>query len=176
MKIVDIAADIWQELSSPTDMGIPAIAYWLRNNIGKLNTAIYKQYLVDDSTLEVKCLDPNDSTNTLYEEIGQDEVAILKLMYVLHFYDLQIRKNNISYDTKRAIEVTSDGHTVRLVSPTEIGKALYMFRKGLADELKQWINWYRLARATPRQVTGDDTIEGEYVYGRPAYPRVYPGE
>ena len=103
---------------------------------------------------------------------GEDEKAILKLLYVVHYYDMQIRKNMLSYTAGPAIEVTTDGHTVRLVSPTEISKALYMFRKGLGDELKQWINWYRIAKASPMQVTGDDTFEGP-IESRPIYRRTY---
>jgi hypothetical protein len=170
MKIVDIADEIYRELGEPTDVGIPAIAYWLRANVGKLNTAIYKQYFVDEVTLEVMCVDPNDETK--FEEISIDEITILKLLYVVHYYDLQIRKNSLSYNTRSAIEVVSDGHTVRMVSPTEIGKNLYMFRKGLGDDLKQWINWYRLSRSTPRQVAGDDTEQG-WPYIRPIYRRTY---
>lgn len=170
MKTVDIATDIMQDIGNPSDTSIPVIAYWLRANIGKLNTAINKSYFVDSTTLEIKCVDPNDSA--AYEEIGIDEATILKLLYIIHYYDLKIRQNALSYDTRSAIEVTSDGHSVRLVSPTEIGKNLYMFRKGLADDLKQWIIWYRNSRSTPRQVAGDDTSE-ETASLIPPYPRTY---
>jgi len=172
MKVVDIAQEIYEELDKPSDLSVPPIAYWLRANIGKLNTAINKAYFVNDTTLEIMCLNPNDSTNSTYEEIDEDAKAILKLLYHVHYYDTQVRKNMLTYNTSSAIEVTSDGHTVRLVSPTEIGRALYNFRKNLGDELKMWINWYRTAKAVPRQVTGDDTVEGEY-YLKPIYRRTY---
>lgn len=172
MKVVDIASEIFRELGEPTEITIPVIAYWLRSNIGKLNSIVYKQYRVNETTFEVECLNPNDPTNTLYEEIGIDEVALFKLLYIVHYYDLQIRKNMLNYDTRRAIEVSSDGHTVRLASPTEIGKTLYMFRKMITDDLNRWIAWYRLAKSTPRQVVGDDTVEGP-VYTRPMYRRTY---
>lgn len=174
MKVTDIADEVYRELGNPTDTSIPPIAYWFRANVGKLNTAINKEYFVDASTLEVMEPDPNDpnSPPTIFEEIGEDEKAIFKLLYIVHYYDLQIRKNVLSFDTRRAIEVQSDGHSVRLVSPTEIGKTLYMFRKGLADDLKQWITWYRIAHAVARQVAGDDTEAGPDSV-RPIYRRTY---
>ena len=171
MKVVDIATEIYRELGEPTDTSIPPIAYWLRANIGKLNSALNKSYYEDSTTLEIVCVSPDDET--VIEEIGADEVAIFKLIYHIHYYDLLIRRNALSYNTSKAIEMSSDGHTVRLVSPTEVGKALYMFRKNLGDELRQWVNWYRMARATPRQVTGDDTVEQDYYYGRPIYRGSY---
>lgn len=172
MKIVDVADEIWRELGSPPETSIGPIAYWLRTNIGKLNTTTFKQYFEDPTTLEIMCPDPNDSTHTKFEEIGEDEKTIFKLIYILHYYDMQIRKNMLSFNVNKAIEITSDGHTVRLVSPTEVGKSLYMFRKGLADDLQKWITYYRMSRSTPRQVTGDDTVEGpmEVV---PIYRRTY---
>ena len=33
MKVVDIADEVYRELGSPTDLSIPAIAFWLRTNI-----------------------------------------------------------------------------------------------------------------------------------------------
>lgn len=170
MKIVDIADELYRELGEPSDISIPPIAYWLRTNIGRLNTAINKAYYEDPTSLEIVCVDPNDSAQT--EEIGIDEVSIFKLLYHLHYYDLQIRKNMLNFNTRSALEVTSDGHTVRLVSPTEIGKTLHMFRKSLSDDWNRWVNWYRLSRATPRQVVGDDTVEGT-IDARPSYPRIY---
>jgi hypothetical protein len=172
MKVVDIADDIYRDLGEPDDTSIPPIAYWLRNNVGKLNSAINKQYYVDDTSLEILQIDPNDPAKT--EEIGADEVTIFKIIYSIHYWDLTIRKQSLSYNTHKALEITSDGHTVRLVSPTEVGKNLASVRRMLADDLKTWTTWYRVSRATPRQVVGDDTIPGQAYYSsRPPYHRAY---
>ena len=40
MKIVDIADEIYRELGSISTLSIPAIAYWVRGNIGSLNNYI----------------------------------------------------------------------------------------------------------------------------------------
>ena len=37
MKVVDIADEIFRELSEPSTLSIPAIAYWVRSNVGELN-------------------------------------------------------------------------------------------------------------------------------------------
>ena len=40
MKVVDIAEETFRELGEPSTISVPAIATWLRNNIGGLNKAI----------------------------------------------------------------------------------------------------------------------------------------
>jgi hypothetical protein len=158
MKVADLAQEVFSELSSPTDVSIPVIAYWIRGNVGLLNSLICVSYYINNTTQEIERLNPEDETQIL--ELGEDEAAIIKIMYVLHYYDFQIRKNMISYTTSRAVEVTSDGHTVRLASPTEIGKNLYMFRKGMGEDLNKLIHAYKLRKSSPLAVHGNDTVEG----------------
>ena len=56
MKIVDIADELYRELAEPSDLSIPAISFWLRSNIGKLNNLISTAYLIDEDTLEINQL------------------------------------------------------------------------------------------------------------------------
>jgi hypothetical protein len=168
MKIADIASEVYQELGSPTDFSVPVVSYWLRANIGLLNSAINTGFYINPASLEIEQLNSNSSA----VEIDEDEKCILKLMFIVHFYDVQIRKNMLNYSLRPIVELTSDGHTIRVASQTEIGKNLYMFRKGLADELKQYISWYKISRAYAVQVSGDDVIQGA-VASRPIYRRVY---
>lgn len=167
MKVVDIADEIYRELGSPTSLSIPPIAYWVRANIGKVNSAINHSYYVDPTTLEILEENPPGT----FTELGEDEKTILKMLYFLHHIDLQIRQQVLTFNTRRALEITTNGHTVRLVSPTEVGKYFASLRKAYSDDLTQWTNWYRIARATPRQVTGDDTVSGPDYPARPIYTR-----
>jgi hypothetical protein len=153
MKIVDIASEIYQDIGSPSGLSIPVIASWLRNNIGQLNNALNTEYYVNDD-LEVVYLNCDDEEI----EIGQEEVAIFKKIYTIHYYDIEIRKNIISYTNAPVIEVTSDGNSVRRVSVSELGKNLYSFRKNEGDELQNMINQYKIRASKPRQVAGDDTV------------------
>lgn len=153
MKIVDIAAEIYQEIGAPTDTSIPVIANWLRNNIGQLNNALNTTFYID-TDLEI-VYDTDDGTII---EIAIEEKDIYKKIYTVHYYDIQIRKNILSYSAAPVIEVSSDGNTVRRVSATEIGKSLYSFRKNEGDELQTMIHQYKINKAQPKQVAGDDTV------------------
>ena len=53
MKIVEIADEIFRELGEPCTLSIPAIAYWLRSNVGELNNLIYTSYSINPKDLEI---------------------------------------------------------------------------------------------------------------------------
>ena len=69
MKIVDIATEIFTDLDQPSTTSIPAIAGWLRNNIGKLNILIASTYAINTNTLEFDA------------DLGETEKAIYKKLY-----------------------------------------------------------------------------------------------
>lgn len=164
MKVADIASEFYMEWGSPTDMSISSVSYWVRGNVGQLNNAINTHFYIDTSSKEILRINPDDPNQTEIIEIGIEEKDVLKAIWQVYFMDWQIRKNLISYTSSSVIEVTEDGNTVRVASPTEIGRNLYTFRKAGSDALVMAINQYKISKATPRQVTGDDTVPGRYGY------------
>ena len=50
MKIVDIADEIHRELGSPSTLSIPAIAFWVRTNVGSMNNHLNTSYEIDSSS------------------------------------------------------------------------------------------------------------------------------
>ena len=54
MKVVDIAQEIYMELGEPSSLSIPAIAFWIRSNVGALNNYIDKAFKINDSSLEIE--------------------------------------------------------------------------------------------------------------------------
>lgn len=158
MKITSIGDEIYRELGSPTGLSIPVINFWLRTNLGKLNLALGTNYYINSALDEIRQEDPHDSTTFI--NIGEEEKTIFKLLYFLHYLDTKIRSHILSYDVRSPIELTSDGHTIRLVSPTEVGKNFASMRKEVSTDLQRWITSYKISKSIPRQVTGDDTEEG----------------
>ena len=156
MKVVDIADEIHRELGSPTDYSVTAIAFWVRTNIGELNNVLMANYSLNATTLEIQ----DDATTP--NEITPEAVAILKKMYKVHFYDLEIKKNLISISTDSIIEVRDQGSSVRKVNKNQTSATLVNLRKQETDGLTDLITAYRSRSAEPRQVAGDDTVEGEY--------------
>jgi len=160
MKIVDLADEIHRELGEPSDLSIPAISYWLRSNIGKLNNALNTEFSINSSTYEIdRKIDSNDT------DIGIDEAAILKKMYMVYYYETKIRANVTGLETDSVVEVSSDGMRVRKTSKTEIIRHLTTLKRLEDEELRRMINYYRIHKAIPRQVAGDDTQAGFFMGG-----------
>jgi hypothetical protein len=155
MKVVDIADELYRELDAPTDLSIPAISFWVRTNLGALNNSINTTFVVNETTLEIKDVDD--------VEISQQEAAILKKLYFVHFYETKIRSNLGAASTDQIIEISSDGSRIRKVNKTEQGKIYQMVRLQLVEELNQMIAGYKMSESTPLQVAGDDTVIGTSV-------------
>ena len=152
MKVVDIADEIYRELGSVTTLSIPAIAYWVRSNIGTLNSYINTNYAISD-TYEI------EDTSV---EIGEQEKAILKKMYYVYYYDVKLRAALVTMDTDTVVEVSDQGSRVRKLNRNEISKTLGSVRNTEYQALLTLINAYKLNKSTPLDVAGDDTVEGFY--------------
>ena len=151
MKIVDMAQEIYFELGHPSDLSVPAISYWLRNNIGILNNKINKDIVVNDNTLE---LDPN---------LGEAEKAIYKKIYECYFYDLKIKQTLNSINSDSLLEVTDGGGTVRKINKNETSKIYLEAKKTSYNELTMMISDYNINDVGPLQVAGDDTVAGSFI-------------
>ena len=161
MKVVDIAAEAHRELASPTDLSIPAIAYWLRNNIGQLNSLINGAYVINETTLEIEQTTTDSSGTSTTAEIGVDEGNILKKMYLIHYYDLKIRANIVNLEKDTIVSVSDDASSVTKVNKNQITFALTSLKKQEYQELKDLVAGYQRNNSAPRQVAGDDTEAGQ---------------
>lgn len=154
MKVVDIATEIYEDIGQPTDTSIVAITYWIRGKVGALSSLIFKDYTVNATSLEIEDSDGN--------EIGINEVAILKKMYEIYRWDVLIRTKLVSIDSDDLIEVTDEGSSVRKVSKNEVVKSLKDLKSKDNEEFNRLLNAYRTNTTSPVQVAGDDTVEGTY--------------
>jgi hypothetical protein len=189
MKIVDIADEIYRELGEPSSISIPAISFWIRSNVGELNNRINTSFKIVEYGSEAyefsgSFISPenepqafNEASGALGLSVGSnqgktadpvivsiqpEEAAILKKMYVVHYYDKQIRSTVGAASTDPVVEVASDGSRVRKINKNELSKTYLALKKEEYSELADLINSYKLRKSTPVQVAGDDTIRGEY--------------
>lgn len=146
-----MAQEIYFELGHPSDLSVPAISYWLRNNIGILNNKINKDIVINDTTLE---LDPN---------LGEAEKAIYKKIYECYFYDLKIKQTLNSINSDSLLEVTDGGGTVRRINRNETSKIYLDAKKTALNELTMMISDYNINDVGPLQVAGDDTVAGSFI-------------
>ena len=146
-----MAQEIYFELGHPSDLSVPAISYWLRNNIGILNNKLNKDIVVNDTTLE---LDPN---------LGEAEKAIYKKIYECYFYDLKVKQTLNSINSDSLLEVTDGGGTVRRINRNETSKIYLEAKKSAINELTMMISDYNINDVGPLQVAGDDTVAGSFI-------------
>ena len=154
MTVATIADEIYKELGEPTAYTTTAIEFWLRSNIGELNNLLLTNYSLDNNEIKDDC-DPA-------VQIKEEPAAVFKKMYKVHYHDLEIKKNLLSISTDSIIEVRDQGSSVRKVNKNQVTVALGNIRKQEVEELDKLVTAYRSRIAEPRQVAGDDTVEGEY--------------
>jgi hypothetical protein len=106
--------------------------------------------------------DSGTSSSPVIVEIQPEESSILKKMYVVHYYDQQIRSTVGAASTDPVVEVASDGSRVRKINKNELSKTYISLKKEEYSELIDLINAYKLRKASPVQVAGDDTEVGRY--------------
>lgn len=156
MKVVDIADEIYRELGEPSTLSIPAITYWVRSNVGQLNNLIHTEFYVRTTDLEV--VETDNLTDT---EIGDNEKAILKKMYFIHYYDQKLRNHMLTMDTDTVLSVRDGDSGVTKVNRNEIAKSIAAVKNQEYAELQYMIGAYKMTKSSPRQVAGDDTISYE---------------
>jgi len=129
-------------------ISIASIAAYYRNNIGKINNLLHKDYSVDSTSLELV-----DSSGT---EIGEEEFAIYEKIYIIGFHDRLIRNSLGVGNVDIVTDVSADGASVRMLNRNSIGQSYIQVRKELKEELKQLINAYRYNNSSAKQITGDE--------------------
>jgi len=162
MKVVDIASEIYSELARPDTLSVPPIAFWLRNNIGDLNNRINQDFYVDSTTMEINRATQDADGNDVVVEVGDEEKAIFKKMYIIHYYGVQIRESLGAASTDTWVEIQSDGTSVRRINKVEQGRQYQFIKMSETEDLEKAINAYKMRAAAPIQVAGNDTIEGNY--------------
>ena len=151
MTISDIANEIFMELGEPkATLSIPAIAFWLRTNIGNLNARLNTTYDIDSTAFEIT------------PAIGLKEKDILKKFYMIHHYDAQVRASLGAASTDTWVEISSDGTSVRRVNKIQQSQTYQSAKKIELEELEKLVHSYKISASSPIQVAGNDTVEGVY--------------
>jgi len=162
MKVVDIANEIWSELGSPSTLSIPPITFWIRSNVGELNSRIGQDFYINPDDFEIKRTHKDKTGSDVVVELGEDEKAILKKMYLIHHYDVKLRESLGAASTDSWVEISSDGTSVRRVNKIQQSQTYQVAKKTEMEDLEKLVHAYRIACASPIQVAGDDTTAGNF--------------
>ena len=150
-KIVDISDEVYRELGEPDDISIASVAFWLRTNVGSLNVLLNKDYSINQSTFEIESSENNFTIN---------EKSIFKKLYIIHYYDRQLRKTLVSVSLDSVVSISDEGSSVTKVNKNELSKTFAGIKKQEMAELRELINQYSINSTVPLQIAGDDTIPG----------------
>ena len=161
MKVVDIANEVYVELGEPSTLSIPPITFWLRTNIGLLNSRINTDFYIDSDDFAIKML----NSSGVAVEICVDEANILKKMYLIHHYDVLLRASLGAASTDTWVEIATDGTSVRRVNKVQQSQTYQVVKKTEMEDLNNLIASYQRRGSSPLQVAGDDTVEGDYGAG-----------
>lgn len=147
MKVVDVANQIFLDLGEPSNLSVPPITTWLRNNIGRLNTLIDTEYVINPTTQEIE------------PELGYMEADIYKELYAIKYYERMVTAN-LGAASLQSLSAIQDGESsVKWQPKTEIAKYWSDLRKSSMENVKGLVAGYVINAAQPKQVIGDDNID-----------------
>lgn len=154
MKIVEISTQIWYETGESTSTSIPAISFWIRSQIGKINNLLYESFYIDESSFEILGEDG--------VEISPEAVSIIKQMYRIYDYEVQIRSNMNALASDSILQVTDQGSSVTKVNRNSISQTLASIRRDEIESFNLLVTAYRSRSSSPSQIAGDDCTAGIY--------------
>lgn len=148
-SVTGLASEIISGLYGPSDINTTTVQYWVRNNLGQLNVALYADFALDGSG--------DAQTITGEYPSWSDQIGdIYKKMYEIHYYRKQIMTILPAGSTNQIMEVNSDGARIKMVNKSEIAKTYKSLKNEAEEQLDFMVASYNMGRAGTRQVAGDD--------------------
>lgn len=150
MTLIELSEQISQDLNNPDYPTVGVIQYWCRHAVFSLNNLINTSYTI------------NQTDGTISPEIGDQESAILKKMYLVYYYGNKVRENLGAAAIDPVLEVSENGAVVRLTNRNSVALSYIQMKKQEQEDLNKLISFYRSNHAVPEGIDGDDLTEGWY--------------
>jgi len=147
--ISGVATGIYDDLGQPSGTSLTYISGWLVANVGKLNTLINTCYSGVSG-----CIEP---------ELGLEETSIYREVFFNQYYSRKASENLSAIATDSWIEIKDEESSIRRASKADVAKSYLTLRDSSWSNLNNLVTSYRLNKAVPQQVVGDDTIPGQFV-------------
>lgn len=144
LNITQLSDIITREISDEENVSISRVSFWLRSQIGALNTLIATCYSIDELTLDYS---PN---------LDEGSAAILKEMYFIYYYD-KMFKQSIGSSGYTIVEAREGDSMVRRTARTEFGKLYLQAKKDHQTQLDKLTDLYKRNRAI---MHGINIVEG----------------
>lgn len=149
-SLLELSIQLHQDLGSPDAPTVGVIQYFLRHHVTELNNLINTGYTIDGTD------------GSIGPDLGDQESAILKKMYMVYYYGTQIRSNLGAAAIDPVLEVSENGAIVRLTNRNAISLTYVQMKRFEQEELDNLVSFYRSNNATPQVIDGDDTDDVWY--------------
>lgn len=139
-QITELADIIYRLSDSSPDLSVPYIDFWLRNNIGQLNSRLDVCFSVVD--------------NDFSPQLNEEEKDIFRAIFMVDWYKRQITRFTGAGAYSISDQVTQlkeNGRTVTIAPRNNTAKIIIDLRRDLISELQQMVIAYRFNRADPRE-------------------------
>lgn len=144
VQIQKLSEQIHEELSSPSGISQTFIADWLINNVGQVNNVLGTNY----TGVEFSGVNPS---------ISGCDLPMFGLLFE-DYYLGRIIKQNIGASAYVTDIRDSDGSSIKVVSKTDIAKVAQTDRKAIRDQIKDFVNSYKINKG----IVGQVATEGDW--------------
>jgi hypothetical protein len=143
MNVASLADQIHRELDSPDDVSIASLIFWLRTNLGRLNSRLEISLAIDDG-------------GEFSGDYSIEACDVYKEMYKLNYYTRKTAAHAgaAGYDSS-ILEMKEGDVTVKKVNRNEIAKVFLSLKRDTEAGLDRLVGTFKLNAAKPIQVAGE---------------------
>ena len=136
-QITEVADIIDREITLG-DVAIPAIDFWLRNNIGQLNSRLDTAVIITD--------------NDFSPQLNEEEKDIFKAIYQIYWLNRLIKNNlGAAAYAGEVTQIKEGNRTIVGTNKNDVAKTYVMLKKDAVQELNFLIQAYKFNRSDPRE-------------------------
>lgn len=151
MIVENLARALYLEYGEPKCFSVPAIAYYLRNQVGTVNNLIFEDFKVTGNMLEI--------TDHCGNPLRRDAASIFAQLFRIYYCQKQINEtmNALAADGILSFQDNLGGTTVTRVNKNQIALTWTQLKKNEEERLDKLVGAYKIRKSSPSQVAGDDT-------------------
>lgn len=143
-QITELSDLIYREGGEDSATSVPVIDFWLRNNIGQLNSRLDTSISIVD--------------NDFSPQLNEEEKDIFKAIYQIYWLNRLIKNNlGAAAYAGEVTQIKEGNRTIVGTNRNDVAKTYVALKKDASQELNFLIQAYKFNRSDPREskVVGD---------------------
>ena len=157
-QITELADLIDREITL-SEVAVPVIDFWLRNNIGQLNSRLDTAVIITD--------------NDFSPQLNEEEKDIFKAIYQIYWLNRLIKNNlGAAAYAGEVTQIKEGNRTIVGTNKNDVAKTYLFLKKDAVQELNFLIQAYKFNRSDPRE---SKVVDNCNYYGNGYYGNNYRG-